>query len=163
MLLTPIVRLADMCLPVADNGLAMAHAAAPHGFPCQLGGEILLQGCAHVLNLPDCRRSVRPAATAVAQAAADRERKRAAEEAAAAAAAEPKLSLWQKARALTGAFQPAYWQALAVVAVLYFARFDASFLSLRAKQVRGAGAVRTSRCRVPGSCLLVAFVLQSGG
>ncbi len=36
-----------------------------------------------------------------------------------------------------GAFKPAYWQALLVVAVLYFARFDASFLSLRAKQVGG--------------------------
>eukprot|EP00877_Chromochloris_zofingiensis_P008832 jgi/Chrzof1/4201/Cz14g02210.t1 len=47
----------------------------------------------------------------------------------------PKLSLTQKAKALVGAFKPAYWQALIVVAALYFARFDASFVSLRAKQV----------------------------
>ncbi|PNW83272.1 hypothetical protein CHLRE_05g232751v5 [Chlamydomonas reinhardtii] len=54
---------------------------------------------------------------------------------AAAAAAEPKLSWWEKGVAIVKSFQPAYWQALAVVAVLYFARFDASFLSLRAKAV----------------------------
>ena len=35
------------------------------------------------------------------------------------------------ARVLVGAFKPVYWQALIVVAALYFARFDASFLSLR--------------------------------
>jgi hypothetical protein len=40
-------------------------------------------------------------------------------------------------QALVGAFKPAYWQALMVVMVLYFARFDASFVSLRAKQVGG--------------------------
>lgn len=54
---------------------------------------------------------------------------------AAAASDGPKLSLTQKAKALVGAFKPAYWQALIVVAALYFARFDASFVSLRAKQV----------------------------
>eukprot|EP00890_Picochlorum_soloecismus_P006851 jgi/Picsp_1/991/NSC_04475-R1_major facilitator superfamily mfs_1 len=45
------------------------------------------------------------------------------------------LTLYQKAKAVLTAFQPAYWQALAVVAVLYFARFDASFVTLRAKTV----------------------------
>lgn len=50
-------------------------------------------------------------------------------------AAGASVSLLQKVRILVTAFQPAYWQALAVVAVLYFARFDAAFLSLRAKQV----------------------------
>ena len=35
-----------------------------------------------------------------------------------------------------GALKPVYWQALAVVVVLYFARFDWSFVVLRAKQVR---------------------------
>jgi MFS family permease len=45
------------------------------------------------------------------------------------------LSFWGKTKALLSAFQPAYWQALAVVAVLYFARFDASFVTLRAKTV----------------------------
>lgn len=45
------------------------------------------------------------------------------------------LNLGQKFRAFTGALQPAYWQALSVVAVLYFARFDASFITLRAKTV----------------------------
>ena len=50
--------------------------------------------------------------------------------------AKAQLSLWQKAQAIAKSFQPAYWQALAVILVLYFARFDASFLMLRAKQVR---------------------------
>jgi hypothetical protein len=36
----------------------------------------------------------------------------------------------------TGALKPVYWQALAVVVVLYFARFDWSFVVLRAKQAR---------------------------
>ncbi|KXZ46309.1 hypothetical protein GPECTOR_45g179 [Gonium pectorale] len=51
------------------------------------------------------------------------------------AAPEPVLSPFEKAVAVIKAFKPAYWQALLVVAVLYFARFDASFLSLRAKAV----------------------------
>ena len=49
---------------------------------------------------------------------------------------EVQLSLVEKAKALLGAFTPAYWQTLAVVAILYFARFDASFVTLRAKTVR---------------------------
>jgi hypothetical protein len=52
-----------------------------------------------------------------------------------AAGEEVQLSLFGKAKALMGAFQPAYWQALIVVSVLYFARFDASFVTLRAKMV----------------------------
>ncbi|GFR51625.1 hypothetical protein Agub_g14052, partial [Astrephomene gubernaculifera] len=54
-----------------------------------------------------------------------------------AAGGEPvvRLSAVEKAVAILKAFKPAYWQALLVVAVLYFARFDASFLSLRAKAV----------------------------
>ena len=52
--------------------------------------------------------------------------------------AEIKLSLGEKARALLGVLRPAYWQALAVVSLLYFARFDASFITLRAKTVRPA-------------------------
>ena len=44
-------------------------------------------------------------------------------------------SLADKARALGSALTPAYWQALVVVSLLYFARFDASFITLRAKQV----------------------------
>ncbi|KAL6785187.1 hypothetical protein ACKKBG_A02795 [Auxenochlorella protothecoides x Auxenochlorella symbiontica] len=55
--------------------------------------------------------------------------------AAASAGDGPRLGLVGKARALLGAFQPAYWQALAVVGILYFARFDASFVTLRAKTV----------------------------
>ena len=53
------------------------------------------------------------------------------------APAEPevKLTLPQKAKALAGALPPAYWQALVVVGLLYFARFDASFITLRAKTV----------------------------
>lgn len=47
----------------------------------------------------------------------------------------PQLTLIEKAKALLSAFQPAYWQALVVVAILYFARFDASFVTLRAKTV----------------------------
>ena len=45
------------------------------------------------------------------------------------------LSLGQKAKAFLKARQPAYWQALAVVSLLYFARFDASFITLRARTV----------------------------
>lgn len=45
------------------------------------------------------------------------------------------LNLGQKIRAFLGALQPAYWQALAVVSLLYFARFDASFITLRARTV----------------------------
>lgn len=48
---------------------------------------------------------------------------------------EMKLSLWEKAKAIAFSFKPAYWQALLVILTLYFARFDASFLLLRAKQV----------------------------
>ena len=44
-------------------------------------------------------------------------------------------SLLDKAKALSSALTPAYWQALLVVSLLYFARFDASFITLRAKQV----------------------------
>jgi hypothetical protein len=50
--------------------------------------------------------------------------------------AEVQLSLVEKGRALVGALQPAYWQALIVVSLLYFARFDASFITLRARTVR---------------------------
>lgn len=45
------------------------------------------------------------------------------------------LTFVQKAKAVLGAFQPAYWQALVIVGILYFARFDASFVTLRAKTV----------------------------
>ena len=45
-------------------------------------------------------------------------------------------SLQEKARALLTCLRPAYWQALIVVSLLYFARFDASFITLRAKTVR---------------------------
>lgn len=34
-----------------------------------------------------------------------------------------------------GALRPTYWQALIVVCVIYFTRFDWSFVVLRAKQV----------------------------
>ena len=46
-----------------------------------------------------------------------------------------KLSFVQRAKTLAGALGPAYWEALAVVCLLYFARFDASFITLRAKTV----------------------------
>lgn len=48
---------------------------------------------------------------------------------------EVQLTFIQKAKAVLGAFQPAYWQALVIVGILYFARFDASFVTLRAKTV----------------------------
>ena len=56
------------------------------------------------------------------------------------------LNLGQKIRAFMGALQPAYWQALSVVCLLYFARFDASFITLRAR------TVRLSVCRFLGLC-----------
>ena len=43
-----------------------------------------------------------------------------------------------QAKAFLGALKPAYWQALAVVCVIYFSRFDWSFVILRAKQVTAA-------------------------
>ncbi|GAX82287.1 hypothetical protein CEUSTIGMA_g9716.t1 [Chlamydomonas eustigma] len=51
------------------------------------------------------------------------------------------LSLFDKGRILVMAFKPVYWQALLVVAALYFSRFDASFLSLRAKSVIAKSAL----------------------
>lgn len=53
----------------------------------------------------------------------------------------PKVGMLKKLQILVGAFRPVYWQALLVVAVLYFARFDASFLTLRAKQVMPVAAI----------------------
>jgi MFS family permease len=49
-------------------------------------------------------------------------------------AKEISLGLFEKASLLFGSFKPAYWQALIVISILYMARFDASFLSLRAKE-----------------------------
>lgn len=49
--------------------------------------------------------------------------------------AETSVNLLRKMMIVVKEFKPAYWQALAVVSTLYFARFDASFLSLRAKHV----------------------------
>ncbi|MEW5302087.1 MAG: hypothetical protein WDW36_004897 [Sanguina aurantia] len=45
------------------------------------------------------------------------------------------LNLWQKAVALFTAFRPCFWQALIVVSIMYFARFDVTFISLRAKSL----------------------------
>lgn len=45
------------------------------------------------------------------------------------------MSFIRKMQIVVKEFKPAYWQSLAVVSALYFARFDASFLSLRAKHV----------------------------
>jgi hypothetical protein len=41
----------------------------------------------------------------------------------------------ERQAACAGALKPVYWQALSVVVVLYFARFDWSFVVLRAKMV----------------------------
>ncbi|CAL5224326.1 g6995 [Coccomyxa viridis] len=71
--------------------------------------------------------------TAKSQAAAKKIAKEA--KAAAADADEIQLTFMQKAQALKGALKPAYWQALIVVSLLYFARFDASFITLRARTV----------------------------
>ena len=49
-----------------------------------------------------------------------------------------KMPLKAKIKALLTCLRPAYWQALIVVSLLYFARFDASFITLRAKTVRSA-------------------------
>ncbi len=58
------------------------------------------------------------------------------------------LNMGQKIRAFLGALQPAYWQALSVVCLLYFARFDASFITLRARTVRQSSqhALDTAEC-----------------
>ncbi len=57
-----------------------------------------------------------------------------------------KLSLVGKAKALLRAFQPAYWQALIVVSILYFARFDAGFVTLRAKSVSKPTHLSQTQC-----------------
>eukprot|EP01024_Parvocaulis_polyphysoides_P018035 TRINITY_DN1795_c1_g1_i2.p1 TRINITY_DN1795_c1_g1~~TRINITY_DN1795_c1_g1_i2.p1 ORF type:complete len:530 (-),score=60.01 TRINITY_DN1795_c1_g1_i2:501-2090(-) len=46
-----------------------------------------------------------------------------------------KVPFVKKVKALLSSFQPVYWQALAVVCILFIARFDFSFVSLRAKLV----------------------------
>lgn len=50
------------------------------------------------------------------------------------------LPLLGKARLLLVALPAAYWQALAVVAILYMARFDVAWLNLRAAQVHACCA-----------------------
>ena len=64
---------------------------------------------------------------------------------------EVQLSLMQKGKALVGALQPAYWQALIVVSLLYFARFDASFITLRARTVRSPSITPSYSC---SACLI---------
>ena len=61
------------------------------------------------------------------------------------------LGLFQKARILATAFKPAYWQALLVVGLLYFGRFDFTFVTLRAKTVR---SIVVGWCYVWLLCLL---------
>ena len=81
------------------------------------------------------------------------------------------MTLWQKAQALRGALQPAYWQALIVVSLLYFARFDASFITLRARTVSMIRFItsvnRHHAClSVHASCLpvlVIMYVLVSNG
>lgn len=48
---------------------------------------------------------------------------------------EKQLSWLQKIKTVVTAFSPAYWQALMVVSVLYFGRFDFTWVTLRAKAV----------------------------
>lgn len=54
-----------------------------------------------------------------------------------------RLTLVQKARAVLAALRPAYWQSLAVVVLLYQARFDVSFIMIHAATVRVLGACCT--------------------
>ena len=71
-----------------------------------------------------------------------------------------RLSLGQKAAALGRALRPAYWQALAVVVLLYQARFDVSFIMIHAAAVRPARVLMISspgfgawgRWRQPTTC-----------
>jgi hypothetical protein len=46
------------------------------------------------------------------------------------------ISFAAKVRTIVTAFSPAYWQALTVVSILYFGRFDFTWVTLRAKAVR---------------------------
>lgn len=48
---------------------------------------------------------------------------------------EVESSFTDKLKTLVTAFSPAYWQALTVVSVLYFGRFDFTWVTLRAKAV----------------------------
>lgn len=49
---------------------------------------------------------------------------------------QKQLNWLQKIKTVVSAFSPAYWQALLVVSVLYFGRFDFTWVTLRAKAVR---------------------------
>lgn len=53
-----------------------------------------------------------------------------------AAKKEEDVPLMRKAMLLVSAFKPAYWQALTVVCILYFGRFDFAWVTLRAQAVR---------------------------
>ncbi len=48
---------------------------------------------------------------------------------------EERLTLAQKARALATALPAGYWQALATTSLLFLARFDVAFITIRASQV----------------------------
>jgi hypothetical protein len=50
--------------------------------------------------------------------------------------AQPKLGWLQRGVKLVKAFAPGYWQALLVVSILYFGRFDFGWVVLRAQAVR---------------------------
>eukprot|EP00887_Chlorella_sp_A99_P003453 scaffold7.g3453.t1 len=67
------------------------------------------------------------------------------------------LALLPKARALLGALGPAYWQALAVVSLLYLARFDLAFGTIRAATASG-GALSLA----PGFCGCPAVATPAG-
>ena len=57
------------------------------------------------------------------------------------------LGFFAKAKILAQAFKPAYWQALFVVGLLYFGRFDFTFVTLRAKVVRPSNfTISIGRC-----------------
>ena len=77
-------------------------------------------------------------------------------------------SCGSQARAFVGALKPTYWQALIVVCVIYFTRFDWSFVVLRAKQVGPSAALsqlgfctRTAGGRLPVKCAVVAAFLPA--
>ena len=59
---------------------------------------------------------------------------------------EKQLSWLQKIKTVITAFSPAYWQALLVVSVLYFGRFDFTWVTLRAKAVRLHASFRERYC-----------------
>lgn len=118
-----------------------------HNYVMTFAAAIIPTGCALIWLLKNFRKDLIAKATPAAKTVVQKPSLPSTEVAAASTAGvlsadvaspapvELQLTWFEKVKAILSAFKPVYWQALLVVCVLYFARFDFSFLMLRAKQV----------------------------